>query len=121
MVEKRKNERKKYSLKTIIKKATPDHVFSIMEFQTSNLSLGGIFISTEDLSLFELGEEIDILVDDRGERYYQGRVRVVRSARIFGPDNTHTKSGFGLMFLKPSKELISMVEKTIIRTESIIL
>jgi hypothetical protein len=121
MVEKRKDERKQYCLKTIIKKATPDNVFSIMEFRTSNLSIGGIFISTEDLSLFEIGEEIDILVDDHGERFYEGKVRVVRSARIFSEDSTPVESGFGLMFLEPSRDFISMIEKTIMRSQSIII
>jgi hypothetical protein len=121
MVEKRRADRRQYNLTTIIKKATPDNVFSIMEFRTTNLSLGGIFISTEDLSLFALGEELDILVDDHGRRYYEGQVRVVRSARIFGPDKDSADSGFGLMFLKPDKEFISMIEKTIIKSESIII
>jgi c-di-GMP-binding flagellar brake protein YcgR len=121
MVEKRKDERKQYFLKTIIKKADSHKNVSIMEFRTINLSLGGIFISTEDLSLFELGEEINILVDDHNERFYEGRVRVVRSARIFNEDSRPTESGFGLMFLEPSKDFISMIEKTIIRSQSIII
>ncbi|MBN1797375.1 MAG: PilZ domain-containing protein [Spirochaetales bacterium] len=121
MVEKRKDDRRQYYLKTIIKKATPDNAFCIMEFRTTNLSMGGIFISTEDLSLFELGEEIDILVDDNGDRFYEGKARIVRSARIFNEDSTPIESGFGLMFLEPGKDFISMIEKTIIRSQSIII
>ncbi len=75
--------------------------FEVMEFSTHDMSSGGIFISTEDLSLFTLGEEVELVVDDNGERYYEGKARIVRSARIFTEEGSPVESGFGIMFLAP--------------------
>ena len=103
MEDKRKDERKKVGITTIIKKPDTGGGYSIMEFRSIDLSLGGVFISTEDLSIFELGEEVEILVDTNSDKLYEGRARIVRSARIFSEKNEITESGFGLMFREPDK------------------
>jgi len=121
MVEKRKNERKKAIIKTIVKRKLFNNTYAVMEFQSNNLSLGGVFISTEDLSLFDLGDEIEILVDDNGQKYYEGTGRIVRSAHIFSDDNIQLESGYGLMFLEPSKELKNMLIKKMNQEDQIIL
>ncbi len=108
--EKRKSERKKITVATIIRKQTPSGNYSIMEFQSKDMSLGGVFISSEDLSIFDLGDEVEILVDDGGEKYYEGKARVVRSARILDKEGEQVESGFGLMFLNPSDEFKKMLE-----------
>lgn len=110
MKEKREAERKKVSITTVVRKTAPDGRYSIMEFRTLDISLGGIFISTENLSIFDLGEEIEILVDDKGKKYYDGKARVVRSARILSQSGSQVESGFGLMFLNPEKEFINMIK-----------
>ena len=103
MDEKRKDLRKRVGITTIVKKPESNGGYTIMEFKSIDLSLGGVFISSEDLSVFELGEEIDILVDTNGDRLYEGRARIVRSARIFSENDEITDSGFGLMFMNPDK------------------
>jgi len=110
MKEKRESERKKVVITTVVRKTVPDGRYSIMEFQTLDISYGGIFISTEDLSIFDLGEEIEILVDDKGKKYYDGKARVVRSARILSQSGNQVESGFGLMFLNPEKEFVTMIK-----------
>jgi hypothetical protein len=82
-----------------------------MEFRTRDMSTGGAFISTEDLSIFDLGEEIEILVDDSGARYYEGKARVVRAARVFSEEGSPIESGFGLMFLAPDGDFTSMLAR----------
>ena len=88
---------------TIIKRPDTGGGYSILEFKSVDLSLGGVFISTEDLSLFELGEEVEILVDTYTDKLYEGSACVVRSARVFSEDNEITDCGFGLMFKDPDK------------------
>jgi hypothetical protein len=83
----------------------------IMEFRSRDLCIGGIFVSTEDLGLFELGEELEILIDDDGHKYYKGRARVVRSARVLSREGELTDSGFGLMFTSPDPDFIEIVQK----------
>jgi len=84
-----------------------------MEFRSGNLSLGGIFISTEDLSIFDLGDEVDILVDADQERYYEGKARIVRSVRVFSDEGEQIESGFGVMFLNPDDAFRKMLEHQI--------
>ena len=103
MEEKRDNNRKMMNLKTVVRKVPVSGGYAIMEFLSLDLSMGGIFISTENLSLFELGEEIEILVDTGKKKFYEGKARVVRSARFFEENDTQLDSGFGLMFLNPDK------------------
>jgi hypothetical protein len=105
--ERRKTARKPLLVTTIVRKSPPggSGEYEIMEFRTRDMSSGGIFISTEDLSIFDLGEEVEILVDDSGERYYEGRARIVRSARKFTDEGSPVESGYGIMFLTPETDL----------------
>ncbi len=119
MSEKRKAVRKPVLITTVIRKMTPAgnaakgtaKGYEIMEFRTRDLSTGGIFLSTEDLSIFDLGEEVEILVDDDGARYYEGRARVVRSAKVFSGEGNPVESGYGLMFLSPDNEFNGMLTR----------
>jgi hypothetical protein len=116
MAEKRKAARKPVLVTTIIRKAAQkgggeSREFEIMEFRTRDMSTGGIFISTEDLAIFDLGEELEILVDDSGTRYYEGKARVVRSARVFSEEGNPVESGFGLMFMSPDNDFVGMVSR----------
>ena len=109
MEEKRNFERKRIAVTTIIRKLLPDETFQIMEFLSDNLSQGGVFILAEDLSLFDLGEEVEILVDIKEDRYYQGKARIVRSVRIFSEKVGFSASGYGLMFLNPDSDFKQML------------
>lgn len=103
----------------IARKERPYGGRSIMEFRSLDLSRGGLFIATENLSLFELGEELEILVDDEGRQYYEGRARVVRSARVFTAEGDQVESGYGLMFVNPGTGFQRMLfEKLDKRPES---
>ncbi len=112
MTEKRKAVRKRLVVKTVIRRPARGGSagdYEIMEFRTKDMSAGGAFISTEDLSVFDLGEEVEILVDDNGERYYEGKARVVRAARVFTEQGSPIESGFGLMFLAPDGDFMGML------------
>jgi hypothetical protein len=105
MDEKREFDRKTVTLKTIIKKTLVNGEQQTMEFLSNDLSYGGVFILSDNLELFELGEEVEITVCDKNLKNYEGKACVVRSATIFYKENEHTQSGYGLMFtnedLKP--------------------
>ena len=107
----RAKERKKISLISFIKKVLPGGGYTLMQFISKDLSLGGIFIITEDLSIFDLGEELEILLDEKGNKFYEGRVKVVRSTRAFSDDNQIIESGFGLMFQDSTADLAEMLKK----------
>ncbi|MBN1524631.1 MAG: PilZ domain-containing protein [Spirochaetales bacterium] len=121
MTERRKNKRIKHRVKTIIRKQQADGSLIIMEFLTSNLSAGGVFIVTEDLSLFDISDEVSVLINEKNKQFYEGQMRVVRSARVFGPDNSLAESGYGLMFLDTVGELSELVGQFVARQNQIIL
>ena len=98
----------------LVRKERPEGGHLIMQFSSGDLSLGGVFISTEDLSVLELGEEIEILVDADQTRYYEGRARVVRSARVFSQEGGQIDSGFGLMFLSPDESFTEMLKNKVV-------
>jgi hypothetical protein len=110
MEEKRQTERKKVHVTALVRKGRSDGGHMIMQFTSGDLSLGGVFISTEDLSVLELGEDIEVLVDADRTRYYEGKARVVRSARVFSHEGGQIDSGFGLMFLDPDANFTEMLK-----------
>jgi hypothetical protein len=111
MEERRSGDRKRVMVTTTVRKRKDNDEVEIMEFRSRDLCIGGIFVSTEDLSLFQLGEELEILIDDDGRKYYKGRARVVRSARVLSGQGELTDSGFGLMFTSPDPDFIEIVQK----------
>jgi hypothetical protein len=113
MQERRQGERKRVMVTTTIRKRKSDDEYEIMEFRSRDLCIGGIFISTEDLGIFDLGEELEILIDDDGHKYYKGKARVVRSARVLSKEGELTDSGFGLMFTSPDPDFLEIVQKKI--------
>lgn len=109
MNEKRSSERKGDELTTVVRRPLSHKGYTVMEFISRDLSEGGIFILAEDLSLFDLGEDLDILIDDSGRRYYEGKATVVRSARVFSQQEERLESGFGLMFQSPGQAFRQML------------
>lgn len=110
----RSDERKKIIITTTVRKMLPHEGYEVMEFKSKDLCMGGIFISTEDLSLFDLGEELEILVDDNGEKYYTGKAQIVRSARIVSHKGEIADSGFGLMFTSSDEGFKEMIQKKLL-------
>ena len=111
--EKRECDRKEVTLASFIRKSLPDGGYSLYQFMSKNLSIGGVFIVTDDLTLFDLGEEVALIVEQHKSRYYEGTARIVRSARIFESEGHLTESGFGCMFLEPDEDFTSMVQTEI--------
>ena len=109
----RKNERVSADVTCFVRKILPDGGYSLMQFVNKDLSEGGIFLVTDDLSLFDMNEDLTILVERGRERYFEGSARVVRSARIFTEEDEMTESGFGLMFVNTDEIFASMVRETI--------
>lgn len=108
--EKRNSGRKKVFLTTYVRKELPGGGYTLMQFMSRDLSEGGIYISADDLSLFDLGEELSIMVDRDRQRLYEGRAKVVRSARVFESEEIVSESGYGLMFTGIDADFSGMVK-----------
>lgn len=111
MNEKRKYERKLAGYTSYIRKKLPQGGETLMQFVTMNVSENGIFILSDDLSLFDLGDIVELMVDNQRDRYFEGKARVVRSVRTFSEEGSPTESGYGIMLMEPSSEYLGMVSK----------
>lgn len=109
-VNKRSNTRKTVHLTTYVRKELPGGGHSLTQFVSRDLSEGGIFIGTDDLSLFDVGEEISVIVEQEKVHLFEGKARVVRSTRIFGTVDGLTGSGFGLRFIGGDAGFSEMVK-----------
>ena len=115
--DKRGSARKPVRLTTYVRKELPAGGYSLMQFVSRDLSEGGIFISTDDLSLFDLGEETSVIVDEERIRLFEGQARVVRSVRTFESAEVITESGFGLMFIGTSPGFSRMVAERLAQAD----
>ncbi len=110
---KRRSERVPATITSYVRKNLPDGGYALMQFVSKDLSEGGIFIVTDDLSIFDLSEEITLIVERDKSRYFEGSAKVVRSARVFDTEGGMTDSGFGLMFLDADEQFREMVAEQI--------
>jgi hypothetical protein len=114
---KRRSERVPVAITSFIRKRLPDGGESLMQFVSKDLSEGGLFILTDDLSIFDLSEEVALIVERGRERYFEGKARVVRSARIFASAGSLTESGFGLMFIDTAEEFRSAIASALAESQ----
>jgi hypothetical protein len=108
--DKRQAERLDLSYVTYVRKALPDGNYNLMQFSTKDLSQGGVFITSDDLSLLEVGEECEVMLEDKKEKLYQTQAKVVRGARVFTQGGEQTLSGFGLMFFDPEDDFLDLLQ-----------
>jgi c-di-GMP-binding flagellar brake protein YcgR len=109
MVERRQHKRIQCELHTTIDRTLSGRRQEHLEFMSESLSCGGVFILSEDLSQFTLGEQVRIEIRDGADRYFEGAARIVRSARSFAEDKKVERSGFGLMFIDPPPEFLTRI------------
>jgi hypothetical protein len=69
-----------------------------MEFKGTDISEGGIFIESDDLSIFEINEQIEITISDQERSYNIGKACVVRKQKSYKSNGILVNSGFGLKF-----------------------
>ena len=99
MRERRSDPRAPTTVTTYLARTLVDGSAAVMELRSADLSAGGIFLETEDLSALDLNEEVELRLGAPGERCHAAQARVVRSARRFeGGTAQPSGSGFGLQF-----------------------
>ena len=90
----------------------------VMEFRARELSLHHVFVAAGDLSLLDVGEQVEVLIGVPGERFSAGRARVVGSERVFGPGPNLSAgefrlpaSGYRLAFAAPGPSFRAVLER----------
>ena len=82
-----------------LRKTQVDGSTLLLEFRGRELSTAGVFIAADDLALFDLDEEVEVLLGTVAGPFATARARAVRSVRSFAASRGLTASGFGLEFL----------------------
>ena len=90
----------------------------LMEFHAAELSHHHLFLAADDLSLLDVGEEVELLIAAPGERLRAGRARVVGSQRVFGTRAARlaagglrlTASGYRLAWAAPDRPLRAAID-----------
>ncbi len=82
----------------------------LMEFRARKLSHEELFIAADDLSLLDIGEEVQVLVSAPGEPFVASQARVTGSARVFGQRRGLTASGFRLQLVAPDVRFQAVVD-----------
>ena len=89
----------------------------LMEFHAPELSHRHLFLAADDLSLLDVGEEVELLIAARGECLRRGRARVVGSQRVFGTGTGLAAggvrlpaSGYRLAWAAPDARLRAVID-----------
>ena len=90
----------------------------LMELHAAELSHHHLFLAADDLSLLDVGEEVELLIAVPGERLCAGRARVVGSQRVFGKRAglaagglRLTASGYRLAWSAPDGRLRAAIDR----------
>ena len=108
--EKRGSQRKQVAVTTFVRQTLPDGTPKLVQFRSRDLSNSGIFVLTHDLDLYDVGEELEVIVSQGKHDYYMGKAKVVRSTRDLPEDG---ESGFGLTFVSPDEAFSSAIGSTL--------
>jgi hypothetical protein len=100
--EMRRSFRKNLRINVTVKKPLRGDEYKLVELKSVNLSEMGLFLHSDDLSLFGVNEKLELAATYKRERYDLGPARVVRKQEIHRDTGKTASSGFGLEFVDTS-------------------
>ncbi|MBN1699948.1 MAG: PilZ domain-containing protein [Spirochaetales bacterium] len=102
--EKRRYIRKRRELDVAITRRIAGGYTKTVNLRTRDISLGGAFVKTDDLSLFRINGTVVIEIEYKNTVVLKCRAEVVRSEVVKNRFNRIVKKGFGIRFIDPSSE-----------------
>ncbi|MBN2354202.1 MAG: PilZ domain-containing protein [Spirochaetales bacterium] len=111
--EMRRAQRKSLRINVTVKKPLRGEDFKLVELKSVNISETGLFLHSDDLSLFGVNEKLELAATYRRTRYDLGAARVVRKQEIHRGEGKPTSSGFGLEFTETSEAQRKSIRKLI--------
>jgi hypothetical protein len=107
-MERRRTFRNNLDCKAIVQKIFPEGNRKFEEFEIRDISSGGLYLYTDSSVDFNLGDEIDLMVQLGKSRYYNGKGRVVHSQAIFNDQSIIMESGIGIRFLSQPNSVAAL-------------
>ena len=87
-----------------------------MTFQSLDISAGGAFILVDDLSLFKVGDKIEMEMAKGGRRHDMGKATIVRKQKEVDREGMILEQGIGVQFITADPDrltwLMSIMGKT---------
>jgi hypothetical protein len=105
----RRARRKKLKLTIIVRCPTRRGGYREMIFKSLDLSVGGVFIVVDDLSLFRVGDKIEIEIEKKGKRYHMGKARIVRLQMEHNRQGVVINQGIGVQFFTTDESHIKWI------------
>ena len=81
-----------------VHKSSRDGGTSVLRLMSQDISDGGIFVLTDDMSILELDQEVSLEAKLHGKPVSLGRAVVMRAQERFDKKGQPTGGGFGLKF-----------------------
>ena len=101
-----------------LRKTMVDGSTLLLEFRGRDLSTAGVSIAADDLTLFDLDEEVEVLLGTAAGPFATVPARVVRSVRSFAAGRGLTASGFGLEFFDADARFRAAIDYHLKRSEA---
>ncbi|MBN1697938.1 MAG: PilZ domain-containing protein [Spirochaetales bacterium] len=97
-VDNRASSRKQLHIPVLVKIRLPSGAYKELEFASHDISVGGMLIMIDDISLFSIGDEIELAVK-YGEKVYEvGSASVVRLEKKYNAKGIVINTGIGVRF-----------------------
>jgi hypothetical protein len=104
--EKRMYRRKNKKIDACIIRSLPDGQTKKIYLKTHDISLGGVFLSSENLRLFDVEESVHVVLTDADRTVFEGEAKIVWAEALYDSQGSVLKSGYGLKFLNMSDNAI---------------
>ena len=97
-IEHRSSQRKPVTAEVSVRKKGRDGKVTILRLLTRDISDGGLFVLSDDLSILELDQEVSLDATVGGKAVALGKAIVMRAQERFDKKGQPAGGGFGLMF-----------------------
>jgi hypothetical protein len=111
LVNNRATVRKQISLPVLIKRKLPSGAYKEMEFKSHDISRGGMLIMVDDISLFSIGDEIELTIKYYDKVYEVGTASVVRLQKKYSSKGILVETGIGVRFTSTDSKHLYRIKR----------
>ncbi len=110
-INKRAYRRKRIKLDICITRSLPEGQYKKINLLTNDISIGGMFVESEDITLINVDETVGITISDKGKTVFEGFGKVVWSESLHEKSGKVVKSGFGLKFINMERTALDLLKR----------
>ncbi len=92
-------QRKSLRVNVTVKKPLSGDNYRLIELKSVNISTTGMLLASDDMSVFTVGERVELTAQYKRQPFDLGAVRVVRKQETHHGKDPAIRGGFGLVFI----------------------